>query len=705
MGVIRTRYIVRGVVQGVGFRPHVANVAAAFAITGFCGNDDSSVFLEAQGEASTVAEFFSQVISTLPPLAHVVSVAESSMPVIAETGFRIVESKHSAGARTLLPPDVAMCADCRAEMRDPTNRRYRYPFITCTNCGPRLSIITDLPYDRPNTTMRKFPMCAACEAEYTDPTDRRFHAQPISCWDCGPTLWLEQDGELVRDEPIAAAQALLAQGKILAVKGLGGFHLMCDAANANAVATLRARKQRPAKPFALMIPYSETSTEMAADLVRPIRITPGEPGEGIAPGLRELGIMAPYTPLHELLVTTTLVATSGNASGEPLCYTNEDARAKLGHMADAFLMHDRDIYVPVEDSVVRDNTPVRRSRGLAPLPVPIPEGPNVLAVGGELKNTFAFAVDGFAHISAHIGDMHSLATQEAFDRAVAQMLGTHRNAPELVVCDLHPNYATTAWAERYCDKHDIPLLQVQHHAAHAYALLAEHDRHTGVVATLDGTGYGTDRTIWGGEILRITGATWERLWHIPSFPLVGGDLAVKQPWRILQGIAHAWQLDLPSPNPLVASQLRSGVGVVQTTSLGRIFDAAAALLDPELEVTYEAQAAMWFEQLATSGHPSNATTIADALLELQQTRDAFRFHHAIARIVASALRSTGEDIVGISGGCALNRVLVELLREELGGVELLTHRVVPPNDGGLCLGQAVAGRLALASTTPAGVVP
>ena len=686
------RFVLRGVVQGVGFRPHVAQTAARFDVSGFCGNDDSSVFIEVQGSAETIDEFMDVLLATLPPLAHVIEITKEQIACKEEDGFRIVASERSDTSRTFIPPDVGMCADCRREMVDPHNRRFSYPFITCTNCGPRLSIITDLPYDRPHTTMRKFPMCPACAAEYSDPTDRRFHAQPISCWDCGPKLWLEYAGEKLFDAPIRAAQQLLAAGKILAVKGLGGFHLMCDASNPAAVAELRARKRRPAKPFALMVPFDGSE-----DPVRPIRIAPGEVPEGIAPGLREVGTMLPYTPLHELLVTIPLVATSGNAPGEPLCYTNEDARAKLGHLADAFLMHDRDIHIPVEDSVVRGDTPVRRSRGLAPLPIPIGDGPTVLAVGGELKNTFALAVEGFAHISAHVGEMASLASQQACERAVEQLLRMHRSEPELVVCDLHPNYATTAWAERYCDAHDVPLLQVQHHAAHAYSLLAEHGLTSGVVATLDGTGYGTDGTIWGGEILRVSHAAWERLWHLPRFPLVGGDLAVTEPGRVLHGLAHAWGLDLPLHSPLVDSQLRSGFGVVESTSLGRIFDAAAILLNPELEVTYEAQAAMWFEQQANSGNFSAAHTFADAFLELAQTQDAFRFHHAVARIIARELRKTGESVVGVSGGCALNQVLVTLLREELQGIELLTHRVVPPNDGGLSLGQAVAGRLAWAT--------
>lgn len=689
MSLIRKRYILRGVVQGVGFRPHIARVAAAYTISGFCGNNDSSVFLEVQGKPDTITAFFTEMVSTLPPLAQVLTYSETEITPVEETGFHIVASEHSSGARSLLPPDVAMCADCRKEMFDPANRRYLYPFINCTNCGPRYSIIHDLPYDRPNTTMQKFEMCGECKTEYTNPEDRRFHAQPISCWNCGPKIWIEYNGETIVDDPIYVAQQLLAEGKILAVKGLGGFHLMCDANNTQAIAELRARKRRPAKPFAIMIPYDGSD-----DAVRPIRIEPGTATKGIAPGLSEVGTMLPYTPLHELLVTSPMVATSGNAPGEPLCYTNEDAREKLCHLADAFVMHDRDIYLPVEDSVVRGTTPIRRSRGMAPLPIPIPKGPPILAVGGELKNTFALAVDEFAHISAHIGEMQSLASQQAFKRSIEQMLAIHRTTPELVVCDLHPNYATTAWAERFCDRYDIPLLQVQHHAAHAYALLAEHGLTSGIVAALDGTGYGTDGTIWGGELIQVNGPSWQRLWHIPQFPLVGGDLAVREPWRVLQGIAYAWGLDMPDHHPVVASQLRSGFGVIQTTSLGRIFDAAAAVLDPEIKNTYEAQAAMWFEQQANSGRSSSATTFAEAFMELARTRDAYMFHDAIAKIITARLKETKAKPLGITGGCALNQVLIQAIQEKLPNT-LLTHHIVPPNDGGLSLGQVAAGRLAM----------
>jgi hydrogenase maturation protein HypF len=767
----RREYLLRGVVQGVGFRPHVAVVAARHPISGFVGNDDRQVFIEAQGEPEAIEEFIAEVLATLPPLATVISVSQRSLDLGAETDFSIVASRRTPGVRTLIPPDVATCPDCLADMADPSNRRFGYAFTTCTNCGPRLTIIEDLPYDRPATTMRVFEMCPACRAEYTDPTDRRYHAQPISCYDCGPQLWLEDaasdpstssgnaqpnplaepveahnsqtttsspsassgngqstplaepveacDGTLAtitdarerQTAVIAEAQRRLADGQILAVKGLGGFHLMCDARNAVAVARLRERKRRSGKPFAVMVPDTEAASTLATLTVdqlatlaapsRPIVIAPMAPGydlaDQVAPGLNDVGLMLPYTPLHTLLASSgmALVATSGNLSEEPLCFTNDDARARLAHLADGFLLHNRDIHVPVEDSVSLalpggGTLPIRRSRGHAPLPMLLPEptsgfdklsqqtplpepveggtttptplpeptsgfdklsqqtplpepveggatAPVVLAVGGELKNTFAVAIDDLAFVSAHVGDMGSLASQQAFEASVAQLLDVHRRTPDVVVCDLHPGYATTAWAERYVAAHpEVRLLAVQHHYAHALSLLAEHGVASGpvVVAAVDGTGYGLDGTIWGGEILTLGSedgslAQWDRSWHIPTFALVGGDRSIKHPWRIAQGLAHSWNLDISNTPAareapqterlLVASQLDSGLGVVATSSAGRLFDAAAAMLGLCLDATYEAHAAMSLERAATGWLSSSEPTAASGRAHGGQT--------------------------------------------------------------------------------------
>ncbi len=772
---IRRGYLLRGVVQGVGFRPHVAVVAARHPVTGFVGNDDLQVFVEAQGEAAAIDAFVADLLATLPPLARVISTSVAEVPVVAgEAGFLIVPSRHLPGARTLIPPDVATCADCLADMADPANRRHRYAFTTCTNCGPRLSIIEDLPYDRPATTMRAFAMCPACRVEYTDPADRRYHAQPISCFDCGPRLWLAPaddpgrgpdaalDRRAAQEAALADAEARLRAGQVLAVKGLGGFHLMCDARNPDAVARLRERKRRTGKPFAVMVAdlaaarHLAVLTDAQADLLespaRPIVIAPQASGydlaDAVGPGLDTVGVLLPYAPLHWLLLGSglALVATSGNLSEEPLCFTNADAAARLAGLADALLLHDRDIHVPVEDSVFvagaalpgtpSVTVPSRRSRGYAPLPVVLPSsgpvvlpsnGPVVLAVGGELKNTFAVATGDLAFVSAHLGDMGSLAAQQAFEASVAQVTGLLRVRPDVVVCDLHPGYATTAWAERYADAHpDVELVAAQHHHAHALSLLVEHGV-TGpaVVATLDGTGYGTDGTIWGGEVLRIdppgTTPGWERVWHLPTFGLVGGDRAIRHPWRTALGLARAWGLALPrtalaaapaSERRLVESQLASGFGVVATSSLGRLFDAASALLGVCEEASYEAQAALELQAAATAwataheppgvraGFPDLPGLVTELFGAAGVGERAWRFHIGLAEVFAGVLATeaarAATTTVGVTGGVALNTLFTGHLvrRLEARGLTVLTHRTVPPNDGGLSLGQAWAGRLA-----------
>lgn len=761
---MRRAYELRGVVQGVGFRPHVAQVAAQFPITGFVGNDDESVFIEAQGTLAAVEGFMETMLATLPPLASVLRNVSKDMPEQeGETEFRIVPSRRRSGARTLIPPDTATCPDCQAEMADPTNRRYLYPFTTCTNCGPRATIMVDLPYDRDTTTMVKFPMCPACHEEYTNPTNRRYHAQPVSCYDCGPVLWVSPaDAPDLRPpagdrRPLIAAaldeaRQRLCAGEILAMKGIGGFHLMCDARNEEAVARLRKRKNRGDKPFAVMVGDAAAAARLAQldedqlhtlqTAARPIVIAPFGPeydlASAIAPGLGDVGILLPYAPLHlELLsgecAQMALVATSGNLAGEPLCFTNEDAAERLAGIVDAFVFHDRDIHLPMEDSVFLANSQVtihsRRSRGYAPLPVALsrPATVPILAVGGELKNTFCLAHGNWAHISGHIGDMGTLASQEAFGRAVTQMLNFQRQQPEKIVCDLHPNYSTVSWAERYATAHDIELAQVQHHVAHAYSLLAEHSwLDPAVVVAVDGTGYGTDGTIWGGEVLDIKGPQWQRSAHVPTFSLVGGDRAVRYPWRVALGIAQDWGLDWVTEAisaeigarqgkstelELVKSQLASGFGVSATTSCGRLFDAAAAILGIRTEVTYEAQAAMELEREATSwakAHPKADLPQVDSYLELVEQlgetdrpvgQRAWAFHVGLVQLLGNRAReaavSAGTKTVGLTGGVALNRLFtrhfVDFLEES--GYRVLTHRNVPPNDGGLSLGQAWAAVL------------
>jgi hydrogenase maturation protein HypF len=754
--LVRRRIDVRGVVQGVGFRPFVARLAGDLGLAGSVGNDATSVFVEVEGQVHAVEEFMRRVVADAPPLARVVAVSAVELSPLGAEGFAIVPSRQSHGDRTLVPPDVATCEECLAELFAPDDRRFRHPFITCTNCGPRFTIIEDLPYDRPATTMRGFEMCATCAGEYRDPLDRRYHAQPIGCHDCGPRLWWQTPTGRVEGvaESLAEAVGCLQRGQIIAVKGIGGFHLACDATNEAAVALLRERKRRPAKPFAVMARDLLTASGIieldtaAADLLcqqaRPIvlvqRSQQARLATGVAPGLDELGVILPYTPLHALLLEhlPLLVMTSGNLSDEPLCYDNDDAVRRLGGIADGFLMHDRTIAVPCEDSVVTvldgAELPIRRSRGYAPLPVLLDgSGPSVLAVGAEMKNTFVLTRGDLAFCSAHLGDMGSLESKDAFERSVAQLTALHGVDPQLLVADEHPGYLTRAWAERRSATHGTPLTTVQHHHAHLASLLAEHSATNAVClgVTFDGTGYSCDRTVWGGEILYVDGdiSSATRVGHLEQFGLPGGDKAVQQPWRVamallrLAGIDDPWGLAFAREVPkadrdVVASQLASGSGVVQTSSAGRLFDGVAALLGIRLEVGYEAQAAIELEHRARSAQRSvrlqiGADTgvlklgpmVQDLVAALRDGADvdalALGFHEALADatalLVIRRAAELGVSIVGLTGGVMQNKLLVSRLSQvlERAGLIVLVHHLVPPNDGGLSLGQAVVGRARL----------
>jgi len=795
---IRLRRQMYGLVQGVGFRPTVATHATGRPITGFVGNDDAGVFVEAQGNSDDVLAFFEAIDAGLPALARVEAVECHAVPLVEdETGFRIEHSSRRAGAITLIPPDVAPCDDCLREMSNPANRRYGYPFISCTNCGPRLSIIRDVPYDRPLTTMANFPMCPTCAREYADPSDRRYHAQPISCFDCGPTLWLEDathpvtppalNGDqrrLAWGKTIATTRRLLQEGAIIAVKGIGGFTIMCDARSDAAVGRLRSRKQRPDKPFATMCSdlagalriadLDDATATVLTGQERPIVLVPKGPSydltDGVAPRLDRIGIMLPFAPLHTLLVRgdECCVATSGNLSGEPLASDNDDARSRLKGIVDYFLMHDRPIHVSVEDSVVmagitprnraasgpraptwrlpqnkprqseadatprNPTSPIRRSRGYAPLPVRLVtqsgSSISVLAVGGELKNTFALVRDGMAFLSPHLGDMAALASQQAFDASIAQLTRMHRRTPQIVVADKHPGYATTAWATRYADSADCELLLVQHHHAHALSLLAEQKAvgQTALIATLDGTGYGDDGTIWGGEILRLgeNPLDYTRVWHLPGFWLAGGNSAVRRPWKLAASLMTASGVDwhgLPcstagedAERRLLESQLASHTACVWTTSAGRVFDAVASMLGVCQQQTYEGQAGSELEARARRcPHSSHDWETPCDLPTLVATMAAgFRrgvpveclaagFHRGFAGIIATALRAAARkdniDMIGVSGGVAQNQLFCAGLRRQMGDAQpLVEHSVVPSNDGGLSLGQALAGYLTLA---------
>ena len=644
---VRQRFTVTGVVQGVGFRPFVHRIAAELGLAGFVGNDSGAVFLEVQGERERVAEFGRRLRTQAPPLARVADVRVTDLA--ADPGcapeFRIVASRSVAGATTPIPPDIAVCDDCVAELFDPRNRRYRHPFITCTNCGPRFTIIRELPYDRPATTMSAFTMCARCAAEYHDPADRRFHAQPIACPDCGPSLWFS--GEVGRatgsDAALAAAQRALAAGAVVAIKGVGGYHLSCAVDDETAVGALRSRKARGAKPFAMLVRdldvarrYACVDDDEAAVLCGParpivlLRRRPNAPvAEAVAPGSPLLGLMLPYSPLHHLLlaavpdaaeqVPDALVLTSANRSDEPICFTDDDVASRLSGLCDAILDHDRPIHVPCDDSVVRvlkdegagRELPIRRSRGYAPLPVDLGRtGPAVLAVGGELKNTFCLTDGSRAYLSGHIGDMATWETLRAFERAVGQ-LSEIRGEPARLAADLHPGYHTRSWAERRAG--DRPLDLVQHHHAHVVSLLAERGRigEPVVGVSFDGTGYGCDDTIWGGEILVLgrDSHRFVRAGHLLPVPLPGGNAAVRNPWRM--ALSQLWMAGIdwtPDLAPVAAasveelrltrSQLETGVGCVPCSSMGRLFDAVASLLGVRHRIDYEGQAAIELEALA-----------------------------------------------------------------------------------------------------------
>ena len=761
---IRQRVMVTGVVQGVGFRPFVHRIATELGLAGFVGNDSGAVFIEVQGRPARVAEWCRRLRAEAPPLARIsaVTVTELTADPICAPAFRIVASRTSAGAApTPLPPDVALCERCVAELFDPRNRRYRHPFVTCTDCGPRFTIIRELPYDRPATTMAAFTMCERCAAEYHDPADRRFHAQPIACPNCGPSLWFRTAAGRIdgSDAALAATQRALVAGAVVAVKGIGGYHLACAVDDDAAVAALRARKGRGAKPFAMLVRdldvarrYACVDAAEAAVLgspARPIvllrRRTGAPVADGVAPGSPLLGLMLPYSPIHHLLlapvpgtrrrVPDALVLTSANRSDEPICFTEDDAAQRLSSLCDAVLDHNRGIHVPCDDSVVRvvdgRELPIRRSRGYAPLPVEVKvEGPPVLAVGGELKNTFCLTDGSRAYMSGHIGDMATWETLRAFERAVGQ-LSEIRGTPARLAADLHPGYHTRGWAERRAGERPLDL--VQHHHAHVVSLLAEHGRvgEPIVGVSFDGTGYGCDQTIWGGEILRLGSDShrFVRSGHLMPVPLPGGDAAVRNPWRMalsqlwMAGID--WTPDLapvaaatPDELRLTRSQLESGTGCVPCSSMGRLFDAVASLLGVRHRIDYEGQAAIELEALAASvpgdpGWPSlpfmvrtdgvidPGTTVQTMVSALYAgTRPALlaaAFHEAVADAVAKVVVQVagGVRLVGLTGGVFQNVLLLGACRKrlQLAGFEVLTHHTVPPNDGGLALGQAVISML------------
>ena len=720
---------VEGVVQGVGFRPFVHALATRLELVGLVGNDVDGVFLEVEGIADQVEQFLVSLQREAPPLAAIERVVTKAVDPCGGTCFEIVASRGAGPRGTLVSADGATCADCLRELRDPADRRYRYPFTNCTNCGPRFTIVRDVPYDRPFTTMAGFPLCAHCSAEYHDPTDRRFHAQPVCCPDCGPTLNMS----------IEAAAAVLHQGGILAVKGLGGYHLAVDATNEPAAATLRARKHREDKPFAVLADLRQATRlvqvdeELLTSRRRPIVLLPRLPdanvAPSVAPGNRDLGVMLPYTPLHHLLleeVGRPIVLTSGNVSDEPIAYRDDDAQERLGRIADAFLTHDRPIHIRTDDSVVRRfrdrELLLRRSRGYVPEPLTTATRFRrpVLACGAELKNTFCLAKDNHAFVSHHIGDLENFETLRSFTEGIEHFGRLFEITPMVVAHDLHPEYLSTKFAqEKYAPElSDVDLVGVQHHHAHIASCLADNGA-TGPVlgVAFDGTGYGTDGTIWGGEFLLAALATSHRLAHFEPVPMPGGAAAIKQPWRMAAAYLgeEAHGLDVRRRNESrwsdVVTMARGGVNSPLTSSAGRLFDAVAAAIDVRDTVNYEGQAAIELEQLADRhvedgyrarieyGRIHGGDLVRSAVDDLRQRVDrsviAARFHNgvvdAIARMCVVLRDATGVDVVALSGGVFQNVLLLTRTVHALEhhGFHVLTHSRVPPNDGGISLGQAV----------------
>jgi len=756
----RRRIIIQGIVQGVGFRPFVYGQALHRNLVGFVLNDSAGVTIEVEGSPDALDGFQRALREKAPPLARIDSLIIEPVEPCYETAFIIAHSQAGSERHALISPDTATCDDCLRELFDPADRRYHYPFINCTNCGPRFTIVKDVPYDRDKTTMRIFPMCPACQAEYEDPLNRRFHAQPNACPTCGPQTHFIT---LSDHNPITTAAQHLAAGSILAIKGLGGYHLACDALNTEAVQRLRQRKHREAKPFALMVPDLETARRLCqvsdAEAVllqshrRPIVLLSQRPdcpvAPAVAPAYNTLGIMLPYTPLHHVLLhafaeqiqpgqLAVLVMTSGNLSDEPIAYQDEDARQRLASIAEGMLAHNRDIHMRCDDTVIRITAGgeqiMRRSRSYVPEPLSLPfdlPAP-LLACGGHLKNTFCLGKGQQAFVSHHIGDLENLETLTSFREGIEHFKRLFDIYPKAVAYDLHPEYLAT----KYALDMDIPRkIGVQHHHAHIASVLAEH-RIQGPVIGLaaDGTGYGTDGAVWGCEIMSAHLLGFERLAHLAYVPLPGGDHAVRQPWRmaavyLAQAYGDAFlDLDIPFVHQLdrpkwhvLAQMIERGINSLPTSSLGRLFDAVAALIGLRNEVLYEGQAAIELEILAQQQekgihegqsiiYPFTISTrdqmpttldvapmlrgiVSDIQQGVPASEIADRFHHSIAELLATVCfgtrEQTGLNIIALSGGVFQNRLLLEQLVKRLEGMsfQVYVNRRVPPNDGGISLGQ------------------
>jgi len=767
---VRRQIEVSGIVQGVGFRPYVYRLATGRRLRGTIRNTSAGVTIEIQGPAETVQDFVDHLPAEAPPLARITGFTVNEVPCVAvqiggDQDFCIVHSHEGEEVRTLISPDVAICRDCLREMLDPNDRRYRYPFINCTNCGPRFTIIRDIPYDRPSTSMAKFPMCPACLAEYENPLDRRFHAQPNACWECGPRveLWDKSGRKIECRDPIVEAVFGLHAGLVVAVKGLGGFHLAVDATNAAAVALLRQRKRRVEKPFAVMVPdlqavkeiceLDDAAATVMQSIQRPIVLLPKKkptmiPDE-VAPFNRYLGTFLPYTPLHYLLLAEggfkALVMTSGNLSEEPIAIDNREAIHRLRSLADYFLVHNRDILLRCDDSVVRVaggvTRQLRRSRGFVPVPVFLKDDqPSVLAVGGELKNTICLTKGKHAFLSQHVGDLENVESYSFFHEAIEHLERILEIRPDIIAYDLHPDCFSTKWA---LQRNGAKLVAVQHHHAHIASCMAENHLEGRVIGfALDGTGYGTDGNIWGGEVLIAGYEDFERAAHFEYVPLPGGAAAIREPWRMaVSYLAHHFgrdflklkplkldipfvrQLDRPKVD-LLLRMMEQGVNSPLTSSCGRLFDAVAALIGIRQQINYEAQAAIELE-MASSGMESSeiaspeedaaypmrlvpedghwiisSRPLFEALLDdlgadLPVAAISRRFHNGLVEEfveLATLLREKAAlNRVCLSGGTFHNIYLSQRLEARLSdvGFEVYTQKEVPSGDGGLSLGQAL----------------
>ncbi|MGA2349323.1 MAG: carbamoyltransferase HypF [Terracidiphilus sp.] len=796
--VLRRQVLVSGVVQGVGFRPFIYRLAQEEGLAGFVGNDTDGVTIEIEGPGERVEAFLTRLRLEAPPLARIDSLAVRELAATNAAGFQIIASDAKGHVRTGIPADAATCPDCLRELLDPHDRRYRYPFLNCTNCGPRFTITSRIPYDRPQTSMAKFPMCPDCRQEYDDPLNRRFHAQPNACWVCGPRVWLESAGAaglkinsanlLTRnfreaeansqplskplstapassyeakdtstsrqDDPIDQAIRMFLSGQILAIKGIGGFHLSVDATNPAAVMRLRERKRRYGKPLAVMVRDLDAARAVCAltaeeealltTSARPIVLARQREGSiianDVAPGIPWLGVFLPYAPLQHLLFADerirALVMTSANLSEEPIAINNDEALARLSGIADAFLTHDREILQRCDDSVtaVVDGAPqlLRRARGFVPLGLPLPFGaPPLLAVGGHLKNVFSLAQGRFVYQSQHLGDLENLTGLEFFRESLDHLMRTFEIEPQTVVHDLHPGYLSTSWAKEWAAERKLPMVAVQHHHAHVAGCMAEHGLTGEVIGlALDGTGYGSDGKIWGGEVLIARLDGFERFAHLEYLPMPGGEAAIKEPWRMAFAHLRAAGFDLETAAAhagataeearVLERMIERNVNAPLTSSLGRLFDAVAAVVLDRRVVDYEAQAAIELEGLAideaddplgcamvfTGGdwaareplRISSASLwhelVRDLSAGVSKSRISAHFHAGVAdgftRAAVLARDATGVNQVALSGGCMHNRRLARLLRVKLEaeGFEVFQHRNVSPGDGGLSYGQA-----------------